>query len=165
MAKKETEKNKSWFKRHKIMTGFLIVFILFFSLGLLGSIISPDDTNSSDGTSSSDDTASTNIPVDTSIRVSAVDLWAEYEMNEIRADSKYEGKELIVNGTVVELGKDIFNKPFIVFVSQWGGVQCKSKTSELEKIAELNVGDFITVQGKGDGFFVLHVGIKDCVIL
>ena len=146
-------KDKSWFRRHWILTTLgVIILISIISSSLSGG--DNIDTSSSSSSSSPE----------TTIQITAVELFREYKKNEISADAKYEGKLLEVNGTVIALGKDIFDSPYVQFVSEFGGVKCNSKDSELSKIGELSRGDFITVRGRGDGFLI-DADIKGCVIV
>ena len=46
----------------------------------------------------------------TIIRITALDLIAEYEANEIAADQKYEGTILDITGTIDDFGEDILGR-------------------------------------------------------
>lgn len=142
-------KDKSWFRKHWFLTGFgaIIILIIVISATSGGSNTTNPETQQ------------------VAIEITAVELFKAYNRNEIAADNKYEGKLLKVNGTIVDFGKDIFDNPYIQFISQYsGGVICNAKESELQKMGTLNKGDFITVQGIGDGYLI-DADIKNCIIL
>lgn len=80
------------------------------------------------------------------IEINAADLTKEYDDNEVRADGKYDGKNLKVSGTVtdfrsgaVRLG--VGNNSVDVYIIK----------SETEKVAALNKGETITVVGRCSG--------------
>lgn len=81
------------------------------------------------------------------IEINAAALAKEYDDNEVRADGKYDGKNLKVSGTVtdfkaggaVRLG--VGNNSVDVYVAKF----------ETEKVAALNKGDTVTVVGRCSG--------------
>lgn len=49
-----------------------------------------------------------------SISVSAVQLKADYDQNEVSADQKYKGRRILVNGKIVNIGKDMLDNAYVV---------------------------------------------------
>jgi len=96
-------------------------------------------------------------------------LYSEYEANEVAADQKYEGKILRVQGTVAEIGKDVFfdTPPYVTLGVVGGfdwylGVVCFF--NEENEVAQLSKGDTITVQGRYEGY-LLGVSLEGCYIV
>ena len=99
--------------------------------------------------------------------LTAQQLFSEYEANEVAADLKYKGKVLLVTGVVTDIGKDIFDTPFIeMSLDQFGleGVRCKFAEKEVPGIASISKGQTITVKGKGDGKLVFSVELRGCTL-
>ena len=112
------------------------------------------------------------VPVPTpppAYTLSAAQLYSEYEANEVAADQKYEGKILRVQGTVAEIGKDVFfdTPPYVTLGVVGGfdwylGVVCFF--NEENEVAQLSKGDTITVQGRYEGY-LLGVSLEGCYIV
>jgi hypothetical protein len=101
------------------------------------------------------------------ITVSPKDLYAAYENNEVKADNTYKGRVVRLVGEVDDIGKDILDKPYIKFnADQYGmtGIQIYFKTSEQNKLGNLDKGQTVTVVGLCDGKQVINVVIKDAFL-
>lgn len=101
------------------------------------------------------------------ITISAEELSQAYADNEVKADSLYKGKTALITGTISDIGV-ILGQTYIVFDStaNYGlnSVQANfSNKDEIAKIANLNNGDTITIQGKIDGMS-MYVEVDNCVI-
>ncbi|MDD5726112.1 MAG: hypothetical protein PHC53_01720 [Patescibacteria group bacterium] len=162
---------RNWFVRHKIITGILILFVI----GLFGSAMDKGGTKpiqSQSPTSSSTQTTKTPKPTPKPaepavIKITADQLYSEYEANEVAADNAYKGKILEVSGKIDNIAKDILDNPYITLKTQvmFGSVQCFLKDSEQSKAATLKKGQNIVVRGKGSGQTLGNVMIMDCEII
>ena len=152
---------RNWFVRHKIITGFLILFIF----GAFISAIDDGTGNSSSRPTTSSSTSPTVEEKIESIKVTARDLFAEYEANEIAADEKYKKKVLEVSGTIEDIGKDILDSMYVSLKTAaiFGSVQCMLEDSEQSKASTLQKGASIVVEGRNDGKLG-NVILRDCVI-
>jgi len=141
---------RSWFVRHKILTGLLAFFVLVVALGTSGG---PQPT-----------VTIKEQPKET-IQITARELYSNYSENEIAADALYKGKWLEVSGTLDNIGKDILDSMYVTLKTGdiLGSVQCMLIDSELEKAANLNSGTQITVIGQNDGL-MMNVLLDDCYI-
>ena len=88
--------------------------------------------------------------------VRANKMTAEFKANEVKADEKYKGKVVIVNGKVTDMGKDITDEPYIIVggTGMLDGVQCMFAGSGVDAISKLSKGDSVSVKGKYDGFLM-----------
>lgn len=111
---------------------------------------------------------STSPPAPAAIEVTADELIQAYEANEVAADAKYEGKILNVTGVVDNVGKDIVDTPYVVLTSggEWEvwGVQCMFDKEHEPELAQLAVGQTVTVQGRCSGYLI-NVLVRDCIIV
>jgi len=88
-----------------------------------------------------------------SYTLSANQLYREYDSNEVAADSKYEGRVVIVTGTIQDIGKDIMDDAYIV-IGGGGlldGVQCTFTKGEQSSVANLSKGQQVSVKGEVSG--------------
>lgn len=152
---------KKWYLRW-----WMIVLYVFIGLGILGSFVDDGETTqtikSTQPTAVSEPKAE---PVEEAIKVSAIDLFLEYENNEVKADELYKGKTLEVSGIIGDIGKDILDQMYITL--ETGDLVQKAqayiKSSEKSKVMDLTVGQEITIRCKGGGK-LMFVILKDCVI-
>ena len=101
--------------------------------------------------------------------VDIMTLLDEYQTNEVAADQKYKDKFVKVSGKVKDIGKDILNNIYVCVNDgtdlTWEYAQCYfSDQSEVDKVANLAVGDTIALYGKV-GNFNLTLTIDRCVIV
>ena len=98
------------------------------------------------------------------ISVTAVNLYKEYFLNEVAADLKYKGKLLEVTGRVTDIDTDFSGNPTVTFgmdVYSLSGVLATFNKSELSNVANISLGQQITVIGTGDGMF-FYIELEDC---
>lgn len=109
-------------------------------------------------------------------RFSAIDLMNEYDANIVNADVKYTDAVMIVSGVVTSIGKTNNEKNLAVMLESgtyFYGVQLNFDTSQTDSVANLSIGDAVTVIGKctgksGKQFVILdgnNVMIEDCFLL
>jgi hypothetical protein len=101
------------------------------------------------------------------ITVSAVDLYDAYEANALRADNTYKDKFVRVTGRVNSIDQDLLTgRPYVKLRShptnQFGNfVYVYFKETETSKIADLDIGQTITIIGSCEGKGILSVNIRD----
>ena len=91
------------------------------------------------------------------IQISIKTLNEEYRANKFKADSKYKDKLLLITGKIDSIGEDMDNNPTVVLsdpTSQLKTLACKFGSEETPVLANLSVGQTITVAGYcGEGLF------------
>src|SRR5262249_4696632 len=100
------------------------------------------------------------------IKITAEALHAEDAANEVAADGKYRGKIIEVTGVVEEIGKG-FGDQYVNLERgnlRIAGVRCSFPDSAREQLAKLKKGQTVTIKGRGNGFLVGEVGLKDCIL-
>lgn len=100
------------------------------------------------------------------IKVTAVNLYKEYDSNEVKADKKYKGQEIEVTGKVADISKDFLGEIYISISTGaiFSNVMVYFEKSEEDKIAELDKGQNITIVGNGDGMMMGSPIIKKAKI-
>lgn len=96
------------------------------------------------------------------IEISAWELFAAYDANEVAADNNYKGKQLLIKGTVNKISKD-FTDAIIVQFDGGGYIQeVWCYFDDAKAAANLSKGERITVTGRCNGFVMKNVMVKDC---
>jgi hypothetical protein len=100
--------------------------------------------------------------------VNALDLFASYKDNQIKADQTYKNKVYDIKGVIEDIGKDIMDRPFISLGKEGGfglGVtQCLFDNKYLDELTKLNKGDSITIRGRINGYLV-NVIVEGCILV
>ena len=165
---------RNFFSKHKIITGILALIII----GGIGSAMGsggktdPVQAPAVATTTTTPVTTPTPTPVKAKpvvevIKVSAVDLAATYEANEVKADQTYKGKTADITGTVDNIGV-VLGSTYVVLSAgkefSITNIQCFFKDqAEITKVAELKKGDKVTIQGVIDGKS-MNVSVNNCVL-
>ena len=104
------------------------------------------------------------IQQEPAISITAKELIAAYDENEVAADGKYKNKNLEVAGTITSIGSGI-NDPYIVLRDgeSYLSVQCYFDKNQ-SKLSEFKKGDQITIKGIGKGK-ILNVNVEKCKII
>lgn len=156
---------RNWFARHKILTVILVIILI----GVIGNMFGGPQysqvqpTNSTQPTSPQK-TITEKVPEEI-IKISAQELYAKYEANEIAADELYKDKILEVSGIIDSIGKDIMDSMYVTLKTDniIGSVQCMLANSEISKAVNLKKGSSILVKGKNSGL-LMNVILRNCTI-
>ena len=120
-------------------------------------------------------------PAPTTIKITAAELYAEYEANEVAADLKYKDDHLEVSGVVTDIcaTSQITGKP-VIFLAEsldapfMEGVTVHLSADQKVKLATLSKGDSVTVVGICEGIALVRgteqfgfrgVRLRDCSIV
>lgn len=98
------------------------------------------------------------------MRVSAKQLWDDYQANEVRADEQYKGKSLLVTGTVQSIDKDFMDNIVVVLATpnQFMGIHATLQDSQKAMASRLSKGHQITMVCNGQGMVVGDPVLEDC---
>jgi len=104
------------------------------------------------------------------ITISAEDLFKAYQSNEAEADKLYQGKVVIVTGTVgtTSTPDEGMGRPAIILVDahQKPIVNCFGfASSEKDAVSKLKTGEKVTVKGKGMGKVMTDVPVLEDSVL
>lgn len=90
---------------------------------------------------------------------------SDYQNNEVAAENKYKGNTYTVSGTIQDIGLDVVDNPYIVLSGDMH-VTFYFHKSEKERIAQMNKGDTIVIEGKCDGAgVILDLTFSDCQVI
>jgi hypothetical protein len=97
------------------------------------------------------------------IEVDAITLHQAYQSNRIRADNQYKEKTLRITGVVYEVERDRVNLQGPGMYVGWVSVFFRS--TEISKVANLEVGQTVTFIGIGDGGSGYVERVRDAILV
>tara|TARA_B100000809_G_scaffold219291_1_gene226414 strand:+ start:420 stop:866 length:447 start_codon:yes stop_codon:yes gene_type:complete len=132
--------------RHTVSAMTLAVFVLL-------AIGSTDTEESIETDISSGNESQSGSESSVAVRVTATQLFADYEANEVSADEKYKGKAVLVSGTIENIGKDLLDTMYVSLKTDNPiiGVQCMFSDEHKSQLANAAKGQRVTIKGKCDG--------------
>ncbi len=100
------------------------------------------------------------------LKLGAAILFAEYEKNEKKADKKFIGKIIDIEGQIMGIEKDEAGKGVVILDSGNGmdGIMCTLEDSETKKLATLKEGQKVKIRGKCAGK-MMDVVFNKCLLL
>jgi hypothetical protein len=136
----------------------LVVIVIFIIIGSSGS---KNNTNNN-----INPTQNNQNQQEAAIKVTAVQLAADYKANQVAADSKYKGKVIEITGTINSIGKDILDTPYVALNSgdMFTTVQCMFDKSNQAELATLSKDTRITLRGTGKTY-LMNVLVDNCSVV
>lgn len=100
-------------------------------------------------------------------RTTAEELYDSYNANEITADDRFKGKQIVVSGSVESVGKDILGTMYVSFKvgSYVGTVQCMFDRSHGSELSKISKGEIVTISGKCAGKTLTVVLLEDSKLI
>lgn len=98
-------------------------------------------------------------------KLSAVELYAQFEADEIAANAKFQNKILEISGEVVEVTSEEGGNPFISLKTDgFGVIKCTLESApSFEALQKIEIGGEITIKGECIGM-LLDVLIERSII-
>ncbi|MBQ9475858.1 MAG: hypothetical protein IJU69_06395 [Bacteroidales bacterium] len=131
------------------------------------SIVASDATSTeaavADKSSENEAKVNDGIPV-----INAAELTAEFDKNEIAAKKKYNGKVYKIKGVIGSFSDGAFDNEIIVNLEGDGfidTVNCEFSSEYSDKIASLDKGAKVTIQGKIADYVISSVIVKKCKLV
>lgn len=97
--------------------------------------------------------------------LTADELYAEYQQNQLAAAAKYEGKIVVVSGAIASIREDITGTPYLLLSIKdmlIGGVQCYFKKENKYRLMNLSKSQQVRIRGRVGSMTIGYIGIKDC---
>lgn len=141
----DVEKKPSWFARHKILTGILVIVIV----GMIGKSSGGSSSTGSSTTSSPTPQATQEISYE---KVDTKAMIGEFDANQLSAESKYKDKYVEFRGVIKNISEDIASNPYLSIEPPSAGdyymgttIKCSFKSKD----ALMNVQNKQTVTLRG----------------
>lgn len=160
----EKQKTKKPFYKRLWFIGIVLVVVFIAVAG--SSDEEPTKSDVAKVSDTSNESASTEPKKESvDLSISGPELAKAFDENEIRAKNDYTGKKAEITGRVADIG-EVFGQTYITLESfedfAITSVQCIfDKKEEIEKIANLNKGDKVTIIGT-IGEKSMNVEVKKC---
>lgn len=159
---------RNWFMRHKVIT-FIGCFII---IAIIGNVAGGNQKASTSIATQSQQAQKLqeeqNKTQEEIIAISSEDLAKAFKDNEIKANNQYRDKIAKITGKVKDIGEAL-GYTYIILSSgkdfEITDIQCFfDDKNEISKIANLNKGDIVSVEGQIEGKS-LNVSVKKCTIV
>jgi len=167
-------------KKSSLIYGSLIIlfFILFGVSSDTKKTISPNDTVKKESSNESGVPEITKAQKDSIEKIerekrieeikkntiTASDLTAAYEENEVNADNNFKGKIFYVRGRISDIKKDILDNIYVTLEGSEMFRQVQCFFDDKETAAKLHKGMKVTFKGRCEGL-MMNVLMKDCVLV
>lgn len=150
------------------MIALIVIGCMFggcFVLGAIGSAAKKNDGEQARAPSAPQP-KSAPAPKAQAVPVTALELFKDYQGNEVAADGRYKGRTLLVTGTVSEVKKDFTDSIVIHLRSSnpFMSIDAHVEDSETAKAAQLNKGDTVTLRCEGRGMVIGRPQLGDCLV-
>ncbi len=100
----------------------------------------------------------------TAYNLTAEQIYADFEANQIAADTKYKDKVVTVTGAISGIGKDVASNAYVTIGGMGlDGVQCLFPKGQESAISQLSKGQSITAKGKVSGKMG-NVIVRNCTL-
>lgn len=108
----------------------------------------------------------TAAPTAPPITVTSLQLWNDYQANEIAADAKYKGKRMLVAGTVTSIDKGPFGGLLLRLATgnQFMQTTARMDDSQESQLAQLSRGQQVHVLCTCQGIVIKSPQLDDCII-
>jgi hypothetical protein len=139
-----------------LVLGFGGCVVCVAAVGRAGSAASTSGGGSTSGSKSSG----------SATPVTALQLYNDYQANEVSADNKYKGKSLMVSGTVSSIDKDFLDNIVVSLKTpnEFMDVKARVDDDQKSKAASLSKGQDIKVLCTGSGMIIGSPQLEDCTI-
>lgn len=155
---------RGWFKRHPILTGLLILFVI----GIIGS--AGGSKNSS--TTQKSDTAKASEQKEEAQQPTVVDATAligEFDKNKLSANDKYKDKLVQTTGYIKNISNDVTGQYFLSLNPNndqyYFGTTIACYFKEKGDLTSLSNGESVTVQGTMSEMTLGIVPMMDCKVV
>lgn len=125
-----------------------------------------------------DDTTTTTQPETTTeaaaapeevVEVTAEELWAAYDQNELAGDKAYKGKTLVVTGVLDSIESGLGDTPYLTLRAgdeyNFNTPQAHFDKAETDSLISLSKGETVTLRCIGDGEIIGSPMLSDCTIV
>lgn len=98
---------------------------------------------------------------------SAGEIMRDYKANEVRADQMYKGKLIRVYGYVRDIKRDVLGRIYVTLQPKLNynvleGVQCYFNEEHADQAAGFNIGQELTLEGRGGPSTIFQPTLQEC---
>lgn len=130
------------------------------------ALIGCDDTTT---TAQSDTATEAPAAPEEVIEVTAEELWAAYDKNELAGDQAYKDKTIVVTGVLDSIESGLGDTPYLTLRAgdeyNFNTPQAHFDKSETDSLVTLSKGESVTLRCKGDGEIMGSPMLSGCTIV
>ena len=98
------------------------------------------------------------------IEITARQLYAAYDANEVSADAKYRGRLLEITGIITKIGKDAFGNPYVEIATQNEFSGVVAAFDSVDAVISLKKGYKLVARCRGAGMALGSPALDDCAV-
>lgn len=155
---------RGWFRRHPILTGLLVLFII----GVIGAATSGNKNGTSSQTANNNQPQATQTPQQPTV-VDATALIADFDKNKLAANDKYKDKLIQTTGYIKNISNDVTGKYFLSLNPSndqyYFGTSIACYFNDKSALTSLSNGQSVTVQGTMQEMTLGIVPMNDCKVV
>ena len=155
---------RGWFRRHPILTGILVLFII----GVIGAATSGGKNNTSSQTANNNQAQPTQAPQKPTI-VDATALIADFDKNKLAANDKYKDKVIQTTGYIKNISNDVSGQYYLSLNptndQYYFGTSIACYFKDKSELTSLSNGQSVTVQGTMQEMTLGIVPMNDCKVV
>lgn len=155
---------RSWFRRHPILTVILALILI----GMIGGAAG-GDKNGSSQSGDNQQTKETVQPSQEAVIVAAQTLVGEYDKNKLSAQDKYTGKMVQTTGYIVNISNDITGSYYLslkpINDQYYFGTTIACYFDDKGDLTSLEKDQKVTIKGKMQDMTLGIVNMKDCELV
>lgn len=149
-----------------VVSGFLLIMYISIQTDKRPVTVTTTPSTAEENSASEKESTAITLEEIKKQAISASELMAEYEANEVSADAKYKGKTFYVSGRIETIAKDMLDDIYVTLKTEDGisfkHVQCMIDDPEVTANLRKNQG--VIIQGACSGLTMMNVLMRDCTI-
>lgn len=97
--------------------------------------------------------------------LTARELYSEFEKNQIAAENRYKGKEIIISGKVEDISRNIAKQPLVTLdAGALRFISCRFAKEDSGQLIDLQKGQFVTLNCKVNYKIFTTIHVYNCAI-
>lgn len=149
---------RGWFRRHPILTGLLVLFVI----GMIGAVAGSggSKTSTETGKTSNQEQKQAQVPM----KITARELADDFDSNQVSAEAKWKDKLVefsSVISNITDSGLSFYN----IASKEFSGSQISCRVVDKQQLLSLKNGQTVTVKGTVGSQTIGVIGIDDCEVV
>lgn len=150
---------RGWFRRHPILTGLLVLFVI----GIVGAIAGSGGSDKSTSQSTAQTTSAETTPKEP-MKTTAREIADAFDANQVAAEKEWGGKYVefsAVVSNITDSGLSFYN----VATKEFSGAQISCRVKDKNQLLSLKNGQSVTVRGVVGNQTIGVIDVDDCEVV
>lgn len=150
---------RGWFRRHPILTGLLVLFVI----GIVGAIAGSGGSDKGTSQSTTQTTSAETKPAEP-MKITARELADAFDSNQVAAEKEWGGKYVefsAVISNITDSGLSFYN----IATKEFSGAQISCRVIDKNQLLSLKNGQSVTVRGTVGSQTIGVIDVSDCEVL